>query len=208
MGAYLCNLVVGESMLATVKSKRVMHGSPVVSRRWASLGLVAGGTGIAPMLQVGDTAVNPAPPFARAHSLRVQIARTVLDDLHNPTLVHVLSINRRESDILVKDELDQLVAAHPDRLKVTYSLTAPSAAWSGSRGRGSLEIVQAALPAPTNDGTTMILVCGTDGFVDTWGGPVGRGPRQADGSKGPKVQGTLSGLLASAGFDASEVFKY
>jgi len=187
VGAYLCNLVVGESMLATVKSKRVMHGSPVVSRRWASLGLVAGGTGIAPMLQ---------------------IARMVLDDLHNPTLVHVLSINRRESDILVKDELDQLVAAHPDRLKVTYSLTAPSAAWSGSRGRGSLEIVQAALPAPTNDGTTMILVCGTDGFVDTWGGPVGRGPRQADGSKGPKVQGTLSGLLASAGFDASEVFKY
>ena len=54
----------------------------------------------------------------------------------------------------------------------------------------------------------MVLVCGTDGFVDTWAGPVVRGPRLPDGSRGPKVQGELLGVLAEAGFDASEVFKY
>ena len=69
-------------------------------------------------------------------------------------------------------------------------------------------LAQAALPPSTKDGKTMILVCGTDGFVAHWGGPIGRGPKKPDGSKGPKVQGPLLGVLAAAGFDESEVFKY
>ena len=67
---------------------------------------------------------------------------------------------------------------------------------------------EAALPRPTNDSKTMVLVCGTDGFVSTWGGPIGRAPPGPDGKKGAKVQGPLRGLLAEAGFDESEVFKY
>ena len=54
----------------------------------------------------------------------------------------------------------------------------------------------------------MVLVCGTDGFVELWGGPVARAPKQPGEKKGAKVQGPLLGLLAEAGFDASEVFKY
>ena len=37
---------------------------------------------------------------------------------------------------------------------------------------------------------------------------VGRAPKNPDGSRGAKVQGPLLGLLAEAGFDAAEVFKY
>ena len=36
-------------------------------------------------------------------------------------------------------------------------------------------MIRFALPPPTGDGSTMIFVCGTDGFVETWGGPVRRG---------------------------------
>jgi len=54
----------------------------------------------------------------------------------------------------------------------------------------------------------MIFVCGRDGFVETWAGSVGRGPPKADGKKGKKIQGPLKGILAAAGYDASEVFKY
>ena len=68
--------------------------------------------------------------------------------------------------------------------------------------------VSAALPPPRGDGSTMVLVCGTDGFVELWGGPVARAPKQPGEKKGAKVQGPLLGLLAEAGFDASEVFKY
>ena len=53
-----------------------------------------------------------------------------------------------------------------------------------------------------------VFVCGRDGFVESWAGPTARAPRKADGSKGAKIQGPLLGLLAAAGYDASEVYKY
>ncbi len=187
VGSYLCELEPGQAMSATLKSQRLMHGDASVSRRWANLGLVGGGTGIAPLLQ---------------------IARIVLDDPEDTSRVSILSINRREEDILAREELERLAAAHPGRLSLSFSLTSPPAGWGGHAGRGSLAMVRDALPPPTGDGTTQILVCGTDGFVATWGGPVGRAPPLPDGSKGPKVQGPLLGLLADAGFVASEVFKY
>ena len=139
----------------------------------------------------------------------VQIARVLLEAPQDHSRVSFLSINRHEEDILMRDVLDDLAAAHPDRFRVAYSLTAPPPSWAGLTGRGSLRMIEAALPSPAGgDGSTMILVCGRDGFVTTWGGPVGRAPKKADGSKGVKVQGPLQGLLAEAGFVETEVFKY
>jgi len=198
VGAFLCDLDVGESVMGTLKKERVMHGSPAVQGRWDHVGLVAGGTGIAPLLQ---------------------IARIVLESpVDEDTKIHVLSINRSEEDILMREELDRLAAERPDRFFVTYSLTGNCTTGAGAstsspapsfrRGRGSVEVARAALPPPTGDGKTMILVCGRDGFVETWAGPVARAPPSPDGSKGPKIQGPLLGILAEAGYDASEVFKY
>ena len=195
VGAYLCGLEVGETMMGTVKSKRMMHGDASVLGRWANIGLVAGGTGIAPLLQIARIALEDEGP-------------TVVG--RHPTRVHLLSINRYEEDILMRSQLDALATQFPGRFFVTYSLTgepAPSG-WQGRTGRGDAAMVAAALPRPTGDGSTQILVCGTDGFVATWGGPVGRAPKLADGSKGPKIQGPLHGLLAAAGYDEAEVFKY
>merc|ERR1711907_272178 len=46
VGAYLCGLEPGETMVAEVKEKRMMHGDAAVLGRWTDVGLVAGGTGI------------------------------------------------------------------------------------------------------------------------------------------------------------------
>ena len=188
VGAYLCSLEPGQTMHAEIKGKRMMHGSAAVAQRWQSVGLVAGGTGIAPLLQ---------------------IARILLEDPDDHSAVYLLSINRREQDILMRQEIERLAIKHTERFTVTYSLTGPPpAGWTGQTGRGSMDMVSAALPRPTGDGKTMVLVCGTDGFVATWGGPVGRAPKGADGFKGAKVQGPLLGFLSEAGFGAAEVFKY
>lgn len=195
VGAYLCSLEVGDTMLGTVKSKRMMHGDASVLGRWANVGLVAGGTGIAPLVQIARILLeDEGPTLVNGH----------------PTRVHLLSINRYEEDILMRADLDAMAKAHPDRFFVSYSLTALPAPedWEGFSGRGDAAMVAAALPPPTLDGSTQILVCGTDGFVATWGGAVGRAPNKPDGSKGGKVQGPLRGLLAEAGFEAAEVFKY
>lgn len=188
VGAYLCGLQEGDDIKAKVKSQRIMHGSPEVAGRWKHVGLVAGGTGIAPLFQ---------------------IVKILLDDPEDATKIHVLSINRHETDILLKDELDQLTKDYPDRLSVTYALTGASQPKNGYEcGPCDVEMVSKALPPPSPEGDTMIFVCGRDGFVSTWGGAVCRAPPQPDGSKGPKIQGPLLGVLKEAGYDASQVFKY
>jgi cytochrome-b5 reductase len=197
VGDYLCNMNVGEMIHGTVKGKRIMHGSASVLNRWNNIGLIAGGTGIAPLLQV---------------------ARIVLesqDIADTSTNVHLLFINCNEEDILARDEIEDLASKHSERFHVTYSLTSPTnnsddptSSWKGYIGRGDMAMIKTALPPSTNDGKTMILVCGTDGFVASWAGPVGRAPKNPDGSKGAKIQGPLLGLLKEAGYTAEEVFKY
>jgi len=125
--------------------------------------------------------------------------------------VNVLSINRVEEDILLKKELDDLVKEYPDRVSVTYSLTGSDMGDTDKgykSGRGDKQLAHEALPHPSLGKDVMIFVCGKDGFVEHWGGPVGRAPNKADGSKGKKIQGELLGVLKEAGYDASQVFKY
>ena len=68
-------------------------------------------------------------------------------------------------------------------------------------GRGSIDMIQKVLPPlHGRDGTTIVLVCGTDGFVDWWSRPVARGLPKEGGTKGPKIQGLRLGLLQDAGY--------
>jgi len=188
VGAYICGLEVGDSISASVKPERVMHGSPLLLKRWKHVGLIAGGTGIAPLYQI----------------IKMLIAN--IDD--TATSIHLLSINRFEQDILMKKELEQLVKQYPNRISVTYSLTGEKKT-SFEYGRGDTNLALKSLPSPKDgDGSTMIFICGKDGFVETWGGPVGRAPPKSDGKKGPKIQGPLLGILKEAGYKESEVFKY
>lgn len=189
VGTYLTSLEVGETIIASVKAERMVHGSPLISHRWKQIGLVAGGTGVAPL---------------------IQLIRICLDNPHDEARIRLLVVDRREEDILMRDELDRLATKHA-RFSVAYSLTGGDSEgdWEGETGRGSVEMARRTLPLPAGgDGSTMIFVCGKLGFVETWGGAVGRAPPLADGTKGPKIQGPLLGFLAEVGFVASEVFKY
>ena len=65
-------------------------------------------------------------------------------------------------------------------------------------------MAKSALPDPSNP-KTMVLVCGTDGFVDTWAGAITR-IKTPDGKK-QKVQGPVLGILKAAGFTEAQVYK-
>jgi len=205
-----CNTNTFSSILGKLKSPRMVHGGPSILNRWKHVGLIAGGTGIAPLFQIARILLESGAESEDA-------ARTT---------VHLLYINRQQEDILIKDAIDELVREHPDRFFVTYSLTRPdyqsestsieqckqSAVACNSEfklGRGSSNMALDALPPPADgDGSTMVFICGKDGFVESWGGAIGRAPDQPDGTKGIKIQGPLLGWLAQAGYRASEVFKY
>jgi cytochrome-b5 reductase len=108
---------------------------PTLSRE---LGMIAGGTGITPMLQ---------------------IIRAALKSPTDPTIISLIYANVNEEDILLKAELDSLVEKNPKRFKVYYVLNNPPAGWSGGVGFVSKEQIQEHLPKSNEN--IKILMCGT-----------------------------------------------
>ncbi|XP_037085147.1 NADH-cytochrome b5 reductase 3-like [Pollicipes pollicipes] len=116
--------------------------SPAVTVRASRLGLIAGGTGITPMLQ---------------------LIRRVLGDPADASRVWLLFANQTEADILLRDELDRLAAARPDRLRVWYTLDRPPAGWRYSSGFVTAEMLAAHLPPPGDE--TLVLMCGPPAMI-------------------------------------------
>jgi cytochrome-b5 reductase len=108
--------------------------SPSLSRE---LGMIAGGTGITPMLQIIRAALkNPL-------------------DLTKMSLIYA---NVNPEDILLKKELDDLVERHSKRFTIYYVLNNPPAAWDGGVGFVTKEQIKQHLPS--TDANIKILMCG------------------------------------------------
>lgn len=54
VGAHICGLKPGDDLAVKVKPPRVVHGKPQVVNRWTELGLIGGGTGVAPFVQMAS----------------------------------------------------------------------------------------------------------------------------------------------------------
>lgn len=106
-----------------------------------NIGMIAGGTGITPMLQVIDA---------------------ILKNKDDITKVSLIYANVSPDDILLKEKLDALAAEHPN-FKVYYVVDKPSANWKGGTGYISKDMILKGLPA-SSDGT-LILVCGPPGMM-------------------------------------------
>ncbi|KAK9428187.1 hypothetical protein V1505DRAFT_377783 [Lipomyces doorenjongii] len=101
-----------------------------------SFGMIAGGTGITPMLQ---------------------IIRAVLKNPEDMSEIGLIFANETEEDILLKDDLDDLAAKHKN-FKVHYVLNNPNEGWTGGVGFVTADMIKAWCPPPAND--IKILLCG------------------------------------------------
>jgi cytochrome-b5 reductase len=99
--------------------------------------MIAGGTGITPMLQ---------------------IIRAALKNPLDRTKLSLIYANVNPDDILLRKELKELAAAHSNRFKVFYVLNNPSAGWTGGVGFVSKDQIEQHMP-PT-DANIKILMCG------------------------------------------------
>ncbi|KAI4377349.1 hypothetical protein MLD38_014991 [Melastoma candidum] len=106
------------------------------------IGMIAGGSGITPMLQIIDA---------------------ILKNPEDNTQVSLIYGNVSPDDILLKQRLDMLEATHPN-LKIFYTVDKPSKTWKGGSGYISKDMVLKGLPGPGDD--TLILVCGPPGLMD------------------------------------------
>ncbi|KAI9339610.1 hypothetical protein BDR26DRAFT_820767 [Obelidium mucronatum] len=143
MSTYIFGLKRGESLAMKGPIQKYKY-EPNKDKH---IGLVAGGTGITPMLQVIQRA---------------------LSDPHDDTKLSLLFANVTEQDIILRDYLDELAKKHKDRFTVFYTLDKPSATWTGGSGFVSEEMLTALLPAP---GEGKVFVCGPGPMVAHVSGP-------------------------------------
>ncbi|CAG8518139.1 9827_t:CDS:2 [Funneliformis mosseae] len=106
-----------------------------------AFGMIAGGTGITPMLQ---------------------IIRAITKNPNDKTIVSLIFANQTEKDILLKEDLDDLAAKH-DNFTVFYTLDRPQPGWTGGSGFVTPEIIKKVCPPPADD--VKILLCGPNPMV-------------------------------------------
>jgi cytochrome-b5 reductase len=106
--------------------------------KYKEIGMVAGGSGITPMLQV---------------------VRNLLADNHNKAKLTLLFANNTEEDIVLKDLLDDLAEKHKERFSVRYVLVKPpTSGHNYESGFVSDTIIKKCLPAPSSE--ALLLICG------------------------------------------------
>ncbi|VDK18010.1 unnamed protein product [Anisakis simplex] len=105
--------------------------------------MIAGGTGITPMLQ---------------------IINAILKDPNDSTKISLLFANQTEDDILLRDELDKLAKQHEDRFQIWYTLDKMAIGWKYSTGYITDEMIDAHLPKAGAD--TAILMCGPPPMIN------------------------------------------
>eukprot|EP00914_Ancora_sagittata_P013532 GHVO01026650.1.p1 GENE.GHVO01026650.1~~GHVO01026650.1.p1 ORF type:complete len:306 (+),score=56.79 GHVO01026650.1:27-944(+) len=111
--------------------------SAPVKKTVKHVGMIAGGTGITPMLQI-------------IH----QIFKVPEDN----TQVSLIFANQTENDILLKDELDELASQHPGRFHLWYTLDKAPEAWKFGEGFVNEEMIKEHLPKATE--SSLVIMCG------------------------------------------------
>ncbi|KAG2440007.1 hypothetical protein HXX76_004124 [Chlamydomonas incerta] len=135
MSQVIAKLQLGDTMLMKGPKGRFTYTPNMVKH----FGMLAGGTGITPMFQV---------------------LNAILKNPRDTTSVTLLYGNLTEEDILLRKELDELVAMHGNRLTVYHVLNTPPAdkEWAGGSGFISSELIRTKFPPPSSD--IMTLRCG------------------------------------------------
>lgn len=126
-----------------------------------NIGMIAGGTGITPMLVrfAFDVTRARAELTCDDHDAPAQqIIRAIVKNPLDRTNVSLIYANVNESDILLKKELDELAQQHSDRFKVYYVLNNPPEGWTGGVGFVTKEMIEEHLPAHAEDHKA--LLCG------------------------------------------------
>jgi len=136
---HVASLMVGQTMKVR-GPKGAMVYKPNMVRHF---GMIAGGTGITPMLQIIRAIIRGRPTG-------------------DTTEVDLLFANVNPEDILLKEDLDEL-AKSDSGFRVHYVLNNPPDMWKGGVGFVTADMIKEKLPAPAKD--VKVLICGPPPMV-------------------------------------------
>nr|CAD7574459.1 unnamed protein product [Timema californicum] len=155
MSQYLENMKLGETIDVRGPSGRLIYlgggkfsiktlrkdPAHIVSVK--KVAMIAGGTGITPMLQ---------------------LIRYITKEEDDHTEMSLLFANQSEDDILLKQELEEVAESFPDQFKLWYTVDRPTEGWKYSTGFVSAEMIQEHLFPPSRD--TLVLMCGPPPMIN------------------------------------------
>uniref|UniRef100_A0A4W2G9J7 NADH-cytochrome b5 reductase 2 n=2 Tax=Bos indicus x Bos taurus TaxID=30522 RepID=A0A4W2G9J7_BOBOX len=156
MTQYLENMKIGDTILFQGPSGCLFyHGSgKFVFKPYKTsepetklvhhLGMIAGGTGITPMLQ---------------------LIRCIARKPSDKTVMSLIFANQTEEDILMRNELEEVARTHPTQFNLWYTLDRPPVDWKYSSGFITKDMIKEHLPPPGK--STLILVCGPLPLIQT-----------------------------------------
>lgn len=186
----LFSLQAGDSILFRVQDYKLSYAA----NKWKQVGLIGGGTGITPLLQV---------------------IMAALGDDKDQTKLSLLFANQRESKILLKGTLDSYARQFADRLKVNYIIDHSEAGsgWKGYTGYIDKRVIRDTMPAPARD--IKILVCGPDKMMASLCGASfgvmkamsGSTPMQPAGGNLQNFS-DVEGILGELGYDKEMLYRF
>lgn len=145
-------------------------GKPKESRQTNQIIMIAGGTGITPMLQIlhfifenpGDTSVKVNLLYANqsAYSTKLAGALLVIRSSYFSSHNYSVSSLTAEDDILVRSELEGLLSKFPDRFGLHYTVDSPPAGWKYSTGFISKEMLEKHCLFNNSSKNTQVFMCG------------------------------------------------
>ncbi|XP_012509849.1 PREDICTED: NADH-cytochrome b5 reductase 2 isoform X1 [Propithecus coquereli] len=156
MTQYLENMKIGDTILFRGPNGRLFYHGPgnlgvrpdktskPEKKLVHHLGMIAGGTGITPMLQ---------------------LIRHITKNPRDRTKMSLIFANQTEQDILVRKELEEIARIHSDQFHLWYTLDRPPIGWKYSSGFVTADMIKEHLPPPGK--STLILVCGPPPLIQT-----------------------------------------
>uniref|UniRef100_A0A8C1RUG9 cytochrome-b5 reductase n=1 Tax=Cyprinus carpio TaxID=7962 RepID=A0A8C1RUG9_CYPCA len=114
-------------------------------------------------LRIGDTIDFRGPSGLLVYKGKgitpmLQIIQAIMKDPKDETMCYLLFANQTEKDILLRPELEEIMANHPTRFKLWFTVDRAPDGWEYSQGFINEDMVKNHLPPPADD--TLILMCG------------------------------------------------
>jgi cytochrome-b5 reductase len=146
MSQYLDGLQIGSS----VEFKHIPFNVKIQYPFKPKVGMLIGGTGIAPM---------------------VQALHAILGTADDTTAVSMLYASKVKEDILAQETLEAWAANSKGRFSCNHVLSEQpdDSSWTGARGLITRALIEEYIPAPTDD--VVIFVCGPPGMYESLCGP-------------------------------------
>merc|ERR1712217_772934 len=174
---YLASLKAGGS----VEVKGPFAKLPYKANMKKNIGMIAGGSGLTPMLQV---------------------IKEILKNPADKTEVTLVFCNQTPADILLRKELDALASSSNGQLTVLYVVDKNDANDKAIKHEGyvTADFLSSAIPAPSPD--TLVYVCGPPPMLKAVAGN-----KKFEKGK-PPAQGEVGGILKELGYSEDMVFKF